>query len=91
MANKYVSPSKLSLFLENLKAIFSPLTHSHNVSDLSDYVVDSELSSTSPNPVQNNVLDSEFEAISDAMTVLESAIDDITAIPDSEITALFSS
>ena len=91
MANKYVSPSKLSLFLENLKAIFSPLTHSHNVSDLSDYVVDSELSSTSTNPVQNNVLDSEFEAISDAMTVLESAIDDITAIPDSEITALFSS
>ena len=91
MANKYVSPSKLSLFLENLKAIFSPLTHSHNVSDLSDYVVDSELSSTSTNPVQNNVLYSEFEAISDAMTVLESAIDDITAIPDSEITALFSS
>ena len=91
MANKYVSPSKLSLFLENLKAIFSPLTHSHNVSDLSDYVVYSELSSTSTNPVQNNVLDSEFEAISDAMTVLESAIDDITAIPDSEITALFSS
>ena len=74
--NKYVSPSKLSLFLENLKDTFSPLTHEHTLSDLTDYTVDEELSSISTNPVQNKVLDSEFESIATAMNALESAIDE---------------
>ena len=74
--NKYVSPSKLSVFLNNLKTIFSPLVHTHKISDLTDYTVDSALSSTSSNPVQNKVLDAEFEAISTAMNALDSAIDD---------------
>lgn len=123
--NKYVSPSKLSVFLENLKTIFSPLTHTHKISDITDYTVDSELSSTSNNPVANKTIDAEFEAVSTAMNALDSALDDkvdksniidnltttttdqplsanqgkilqdqianITAIPDSEIIALFSS
>lgn len=73
--NKYVSPSKLSLFLENLKNIFSPLTHTHTLSDLTDYAVDTTLSPTSTNPVANNVLNAEFDAISDSMNALELAID----------------
>ena len=124
MANKYVSPSKLSLFLDNLRSIFSPLTHAHSLSDISDYKVDTELSSTSNNPIANSAIDAEFDAVATAMNALDSALDDkvdksniidnltttttdqplsanqgkilqdqianITAIPDSEIIALFS-
>ena len=69
MAKKYVSLSKLSFFLDNLKTIFSPLIHTHKISDISDYVVDSELSPTSTNPIQNKVLDAELNAMADAMPV----------------------
>ena len=75
MANKYVSPNKLSVFLENLKNVFSPLVHTHKISEIVDYTVDSELSSTSNNPVANSVINDEFDAISNAMGALELAID----------------
>lgn len=72
---KYVSLSKLSTFLDKLKTTFAALSHTHNLSDLTDYTVDAALSSTSTNPVQNKVLNEEFDAISEAMNALESAID----------------
>ena len=72
---KYVSLSKLSAFLDNLKNVFALKTHTHTTSDISDFVVDSELSSTSTNPVQNAVINAEFDAISDAMGALDLAID----------------
>lgn len=72
---KYVSLSKLSTFLDNLKSTFSTLSHKHTISDITDYQVDTELSSTSTNPVQNKVIDAEFDAMSDAMGALELAID----------------
>lgn len=53
---KYVSLSRLSTFLDNLKTTFSSLSHKHKLSDITDYTVDSTLSSTSTNPVQNNVI-----------------------------------
>lgn len=64
---KYVSLSKLATFLDNLTNKFAALTHRHNISDITDYTVDTELSSSSTNPVQNKVLDAEFEAISETM------------------------
>ena len=75
MAKKYVSLSKLSVFLDNLKNTFAALGHKHSMSDISDYKVDSTLSSTSTNPVQNKVIDAELDAISDAFTVLEAEVD----------------
>ena len=75
MAKKYISLSKLSTFLDNLKNTFAALSHTHKLSDLTDYVVDSAFSSTSNNPVQNKVVDAEFEAISTAMNALDAAID----------------
>lgn len=75
MAKKYVSLSKLSIFLDNLKKEFAKITHTHTISDISDYTVDNALSSTSTNPVQNKILDAEFDAIADAMGALETAID----------------
>ena len=72
---KYVSLSRLSTFLGNLYDKFSLVGHKHTLSDITDYTVDSQLSSNSVNPVQNKVIDAEFEAISLAMNALEDAID----------------
>ena len=81
MANdskKYVSLTRLSDFLDNIKEKYSQIGHRHKVSDLTDYTpmsVDSSLSPTSTNPVQNKVIDAEFEAMETAMGALELAID----------------
>lgn len=72
---KYVSISKLSTFLDNLRSTFAALSHSHKLSDITDYTVDTALSSTSTNPVQNKVLNEEFDAVADAMGALDLAID----------------
>lgn len=72
---KYVNLSNLSTFLSSLRETFAELSHTHELSDITDYTVDSELSSSSTNPVQNKVLDAEFEVISQSFSALESAID----------------
>lgn len=76
MARKYVSLSKLSTFLDNLKNTFAAISHKHKLSDITDYIVDSALSPISTNPIQNNVVDAEFEAVSNAMNALDSAINE---------------
>lgn len=73
---KYAGLDTLRTFLDNLKTTFSSLSHSHTLSDITDYTVDGELSSTSTNPVQNKVLNAEFEAISQAMIAYDAALED---------------
>ena len=93
MANnkKYISLNRLSNFLDNLKNTFALLSHKHTLSDITDYSIDSQLSKDSTNPVQNKVLDAEFEAVSTAMNALENAIDSkLNAsdyVVDSELTS----
>ena len=84
MANnskKYVSLTRLSNFLENTLAYinkkYSQIGHKHDLSDLTDYKIDTVLSPTSNNPVANSTIDAEFEAVSEGMGALEQAIDDI--------------
>lgn len=72
---KYASLSTLQTFLDNLKTTFSNLSHKHTISDLTDYVVDSELNQNSTNPVQNKVLNAEFDEIAVSMRALETALD----------------
>ena len=72
---KYASLSTLQTFLDNLKTTFSNLGHKHTISDITDYTVDSSLSSTSANPVQNKVLNAEFDEIAVSMRALDLAID----------------
>lgn len=72
---KYASLSTLQAFLANLKTTFTAFGHKHTVSDLTDYVVDSELNPNSTNPVQNSVLNAEFDEIAVSMKALESALD----------------
>lgn len=73
---KYISLSRLQTFLDNLRDTFASVVHTHTISDISDLAVDTELSSTSANPVANSVLDAEFEAISTSFATLEASIDD---------------
>lgn len=81
MANnskKYVSLTRLSNFLDNIKSMYSQIGHKHTTADLTDYTpitVDAALSPTSNNPVANSTLNAEFDAVSDAMGALELAID----------------
>lgn len=72
---KYINLSNLSTFLSSLKETFAAISHKHTISDFTDFAIDSELSSTSTNPVQNKVIDAEFDAIAVSMNALESAID----------------
>lgn len=72
---KYASLSTLQTFLDNLKTTFSAFGHKHTTADITDYAVDSELSSTSTNPVQNKVLNAEFDEIAVSMRALETALD----------------
>lgn len=72
---KYASLQTLQTFLDNLKATFSTLSHNHKLSDITDYTIDSQLLSNSNNPVANKVLNDEFDAISQAMEILETTID----------------
>lgn len=71
---KYVGLDGLSDFLDNLKDTFSPVDHTHEFEV--EINVDTQLSSTSTNPVQNKVINAEFEAIGQAFDVLESALDE---------------
>lgn len=48
----------LGKVIDNVKTMFAKLSHSHKLSDISDYTVDSAMSSTSTNPVQNKVINS---------------------------------
>lgn len=72
---KYASLQTLQTFLTGLRNTFSELSHKHTLSDFTDYVVDTELSADSSNPVQNKVLDAEFDAISTAINALDLVID----------------
>lgn len=72
---KYASLSTLQTFLDNLKNTFSNLGHKHTTADITDYAVDDALSSSSLNPVQNKVLDAEFEEIAVSMRALDLALD----------------
>lgn len=68
---KYANISTLQTFLENLKNTFSSLGHKHTISDITDYKVDDQLSSTSTAPVQNKVITTGFTEIENSISELE--------------------
>ena len=75
---KYITLNNLSTFLTILRETFAEIGHKHSISDVTDYVIDTELSPTSVNPVQNKIIDAEFEAVSTAMNAMEMVIDEFT-------------
>lgn len=72
--NKYVSLNRLSTFLDNLNNKFALISHKHTTKDISDFIVDSQFSSTSVNPVQNKVINAELEEINETLKTHETAI-----------------
>lgn len=64
---KFADLGTLQAFLDGCKTLFASIVHKHVLSDISDYTVDSELSSTSTNPVQNSV-------VNEAIYVLDQTI-----------------
>ena len=83
MAQKnYVSLNRLSDFLDNLKNKFAAISHRHTLADVTDYTVDDAFSDTSVNPVQNKVINDEFDAVAKAMSALEQVIDGKSAQSD---------
>jgi hypothetical protein len=79
---KYVSLTRLSNFLDNIKAKYSQIGHKHTTADLTDYKVDTEFSPTSNNPIANSAVNAELDAIADSMGALELAIDGKASITD---------
>lgn len=69
---KFMSYDRLTEYDALIKAEIDEKINANKIA------VDSALSSTSTNPVQNKVIDAEFEAVSTAMNVLEQTIDGIT-------------
>lgn len=68
---KYISLSKLTLFFSELQKIFSPLAHKHKISDISDYSIDTEMSSTSNNPIANKTVTEAINKVSTRYTQKE--------------------
>lgn len=63
--NKFLDLSGVSYFLNKCKSLFAPIFHSHNLDEITDYVVDTELSSTSSNPVENKAVQSAIQTLED--------------------------
>lgn len=59
---KYVSLNKLSLFLDNLKNIFSLKTHGHTLSEIEDLFIDSEVTASN-NLVKNSAVNSAIKSV----------------------------
>ena len=64
---KYLDSNGLARLLANLVTAFAAKTHTHTVSELGDYTVDTELSATSTNPVTNQAIKSQFDAVDAAL------------------------
>lgn len=67
----FVSSRRLKSFLNEIRAIFAPMTHTHKLSDIKDYTVDTTLSSTSNNPISNKTVKTEFDKLSDSKTQIK--------------------
>ena len=84
---KYVSLSKLSTFLDNLKDKFANSTHTHVKSDIKDLFIDNEVSASS-NLVRNSAVNSALNA---AKKELSNDIQAVKNYTDTEIANLVNS
>lgn len=79
---KFVGTEALIRLIAQIKSSFASLVHKHKLEDIEDYVVDSTLSSTSTNPVQNKILNEQFVTINDTLNsqadVIANKIDNTT-------------
>ena len=84
---KFLSLDGLREFLSYLKNIFSPIVHSHSLSEISDLIIDNEVGNTS-NLVKNSAINS---AINTVKNELNKNIEDAITYTDTEIANLVNS
>ena len=60
---KYLNSDGLIRLVANFIDYFAHKIHSHTLSEITDYTVDSALSSTSVNPVQNSVINAAIDNV----------------------------
>ena len=70
----YMGEEAASAIIANIKENFSPISHKHSKSDIKDLIVDSELSSTSTNPIENKAV---YAAINENVDSLLEDIENI--------------
>lgn len=78
MNNKFLDLGGLNFLVEKFKSIFAQIIHKHTLSDIEDYTVDSALSSTSVNPIQNKTVNEALVAFSTDIDNIEASIDRLT-------------
>ena len=66
--NEFLDESGLQSVINKFVALFAKITHTHELSEISDYTVDSSLSSTSTNPVQNKIITVEINRINETLS-----------------------
>lgn len=71
---KYAGIETLKAFLAKLYSVFAEVSHTHKLSDIEDYTVDTALSTASVNPVANAAVSSEFESVNQSIETLETAL-----------------
>lgn len=75
---KFADDNTISRLVYNIKNFFAPLSHSHTKSEITDFTVDEQLSSTSANPVQNKVINSVIEDLRNTLTKLSNLQIDVS-------------
>lgn len=65
---RYLSENGLIRLTANLINKFAEKAHNHTISDIDDYLVDSELSSTSTNPIANKTVKSKLDYVDEYLS-----------------------
>ena len=66
--NEFLDESGLQYVINKFVTFFAKITHTHKLSEISDYTVDNSLSSTSTNPVQNKIITVEINRINETLS-----------------------
>lgn len=64
--NKFLDLSGVEYLIGKCRTVFANITHTHKLEEITDYTVDSSLSSTSTNPVQNKIVQAAIQALEDS-------------------------
>ena len=71
----YVGKEAAKRIVSKAKEKFSPILHKHTKSDITDLIIDSELSSTSTNPIQNKAVYTAIDAIDANINDIQDQVD----------------
>ena len=87
----FLSLTGLTKFFNNLKETFASINHTHTLDQVTDFNIDTTMSSTSTNPVQNKIVKAALDNKADVELITTADIDaicntNIQFASDSEVT-----